>query len=361
MLAVGRPALKRGCCAGNDSIHYSAFTIRRPAWRCTKKANLTNDLDMKKITLRINKPCSEEWTGMQPGAEGRFCRSCAKTVVDFTLMSDAELLDFFRRASGPVCGRLTASQLDRELVRPGPTRSWSHRLFALVLPAWLLGCRPGGRSEVTTGTIKIAQSSSEAQPFANPERPAKSPSSQDAQNGGRADPAQSRELPSEKCKPQQGRERPASFLAAGDEGLPQVPTFDTLSAQGQQPSAVSSIKPEPLVAFLGDVSVGVRIEALRPALPLIRIIRDTVFRKFLVAPNPVRRGQQITIIPKGIEAGSYIISILSAGGEIILNTEQTIGEAPLPLALPQTASGTYYLSLFSKKNAKSHAQKLVVQ
>ena len=40
----------------------------------------------------IPSPCTESWDCMTSTKEGRFCQSCEKTVVDFTRMSDAELL-----------------------------------------------------------------------------------------------------------------------------------------------------------------------------------------------------------------------------------------------------------------------------
>lgn len=51
---------------------------------------------------------------MQPEGNGRHCDSCCKTVVDFTGMSDAGILDYFKQHSG-ICGRFTSGQLNRDL------------------------------------------------------------------------------------------------------------------------------------------------------------------------------------------------------------------------------------------------------
>jgi len=48
--------------------------------------------------------------------------ACQKTVVDFTLMSDAEIINYFSKATGTVCGRLAADQLNRKLEVPRPPR-----------------------------------------------------------------------------------------------------------------------------------------------------------------------------------------------------------------------------------------------
>src|SRR5579872_2081793 len=70
----------------------------------------------EKIELRIDSPCTESWDGMEPNQAGRHCLSCQKTVVDLTLMSDQEILDWLAIRHGSVCGRLREGQLNRELV-----------------------------------------------------------------------------------------------------------------------------------------------------------------------------------------------------------------------------------------------------
>ena len=46
----------------------------------------------KKIQLEIPEPCNKNWDKMTPFDKGRFCDSCQKAVVDFTGMSDAQLV-----------------------------------------------------------------------------------------------------------------------------------------------------------------------------------------------------------------------------------------------------------------------------
>jgi hypothetical protein len=63
------------------------------------------------ISLSIPKTCSENWNAFTPASAGGFCASCSKIVVDFTKMSDAEIVQFFRYPSVHVCGRFRADQL----------------------------------------------------------------------------------------------------------------------------------------------------------------------------------------------------------------------------------------------------------
>ena len=72
---------------------------------------------MKKLTCQISipKPCSESWENMQTNAQGRFCESCAKTVVDFSKMSDEAILKFLQKNSQHACGRFRNDQLNRPI------------------------------------------------------------------------------------------------------------------------------------------------------------------------------------------------------------------------------------------------------
>lgn len=67
---------------------------------------------MEKLQLTIPKPCHENWNKMQPEEKGRFCQSCAKTVIDFTKSSEAEISKYFHENnSKKTCGRFKKEQL----------------------------------------------------------------------------------------------------------------------------------------------------------------------------------------------------------------------------------------------------------
>ena len=86
--------------------------------------------------LSIPQPCAESWAAMMPTATGRHCAACAKTVVDFTLKTDAEILAYLAgAANGRTCGRFAAGQLERPLQRAvpaAPSARWRAWLAALV-------------------------------------------------------------------------------------------------------------------------------------------------------------------------------------------------------------------------------------
>jgi hypothetical protein len=76
---------------------------------------------------------------MTPTAAGRHCAACQKTVVDFTLKTDAEILAYLAKAAGSrTCGRFAAGQLERPLQRAAPVapaarwRAW----LAAAVAVW---------------------------------------------------------------------------------------------------------------------------------------------------------------------------------------------------------------------------------
>jgi len=92
----------------------------------------------KKFQLQIPEPCHENWNKMAPGDKGRFCGSCQKTVVDFTEMSDMQLVAFFKKPStGSVCGRFYNDQLDRDYGIPKKRLPWLKYFFQFSIPVFL--------------------------------------------------------------------------------------------------------------------------------------------------------------------------------------------------------------------------------
>lgn len=93
---------------------------------------------MERFKLDIPKPCHESWEKMTPDGNGRFCTSCAKTVVDFTGMKAVEIRDYFVAHQGErVCGRFRNKQLDSIVITIPRHVMFSqtqfHRIFLLAL------------------------------------------------------------------------------------------------------------------------------------------------------------------------------------------------------------------------------------
>ncbi|WP_343673159.1 carboxypeptidase-like regulatory domain-containing protein [Chitinophaga sp.] len=92
---------------------------------------------MKKLTISIPEPCTVPLQNMTPMPGGRYCSSCQKQVIDFTGMTDQQMMAYFEKHQG-CCGSLLPSQLDREIVE-NPGKRWMPAailagVLALVMP-----------------------------------------------------------------------------------------------------------------------------------------------------------------------------------------------------------------------------------
>lgn len=83
------------------------------------------------LKLSIPQPCHEDWDKMNPNEQGRHCNACAKTVVDFTAMSDDDVRDFFlNKTTERVCGRFKQKQLQQIVI------DLPQNIFRIEMPVW---------------------------------------------------------------------------------------------------------------------------------------------------------------------------------------------------------------------------------
>lgn len=117
--------------------------------------------------ISIPKPCHENWDKMTPEQTGRFCNSCAKSVVDFTGMKASEIQHFFVENQGQkVCGRFKKEQLDSVIIEIPREVLFSqvqfHKMFLLSLlvcmGTTLFSCQnPNGNSQAID-KVKVVDS-----------------------------------------------------------------------------------------------------------------------------------------------------------------------------------------------------------
>ena len=80
---------------------------------------ISNSMKQQHYSLKINKPCGQNWSTMTQSNLGKFCSHCSKTVIDFTSLNNAELLQHINQAQ-PLCVRLTNQQLNSVLTTTKP-------------------------------------------------------------------------------------------------------------------------------------------------------------------------------------------------------------------------------------------------
>ena len=111
------------------------------------------------IQISIPEPCPQAWDDMQPMQGGKHCAHCQKTVMDFTRMTDTQLLAYFQKNTESTCGRLTAEQVNR-IIRPVEVQrsNWWSQLAAGVLLALGLSRNAGAQIKNNKQNIETPQS-----------------------------------------------------------------------------------------------------------------------------------------------------------------------------------------------------------
>ena len=114
---------------------------------------------MNTLSVQISTPCLEKWSGIKSAGGGGFCGSCQKTVMDFAIMTDAEVISAMSQRKEGVCGRFRAEQLNRPLRGCSPVSRTPQRFWSL-LTAGLLGWYTTP-AQVNAPEIKTTKSSAE--------------------------------------------------------------------------------------------------------------------------------------------------------------------------------------------------------
>jgi len=83
--------------------------------------------------ISIPKPCTQNWADMHIVAQGGFCQSCQKTVIDFTKLSNEEILTTLL-STDSACGRFSPVQLStlNASLYASPIPGFSWKKFGMV-------------------------------------------------------------------------------------------------------------------------------------------------------------------------------------------------------------------------------------
>lgn len=102
---------------------------------------------MKQIKL-IN-PCQTSVENLTAASGGHWCAECQKTVIDYSSMSDGEMLNHIAK-HGLGCGQFRDDQLERELIPTKAKKKLNAFYYLPILIAFLFKapkssaqCRPG--------------------------------------------------------------------------------------------------------------------------------------------------------------------------------------------------------------------------
>ena len=88
------------------------------------------------FSLTIPTPCHEKWEEFTPADKGRFCGSCQKIVIDFSVMGEEEIKNYFLQKRDNVCGRFNTTQLKHYTHTPPKKYHWKLAAVFALFSLW---------------------------------------------------------------------------------------------------------------------------------------------------------------------------------------------------------------------------------
>jgi hypothetical protein len=354
------------------------YVILPPAASYMQIRRMTKDLQ-----LGIPKPCSENWNHMSPEANGRFCSACQKTVLDFTAMDDNEILQWIaNHQQGAACGRFRPDQLNRPIIIPPEKKNrwpyWHYLIAGLLFS-----------SEVAAQTKPATPPMSQQIP-SNPQNniilgkikamPESKPSTDSIR--GRVMDANGQPVLYASIKYKNAHvvvsdgngyfSIPANRVSQQDTLFITAVGYNSVSipvAQWDQTGQIQLILIPMKEAVLGDVSVVVTVRKRKPLADTLSIFKDTLAAIGLtksaltIYPNPVAKGNSVTVAAKLDQTGTYTIQLFSIDG-ILMQTTQINGAPKTPtfsINIPGNMTpGTYIVRLSHPALTKCYTQQIVV-
>jgi len=360
----------------------------------------------RKFQIEIPKPCHENWNKMTPVEQGRFCGSCQKAVFDFTGMSDAQLVAFFKKPStGSVCGRFENDQLGREITLPKKRIPWFKYALQICLPVFLTTSKaisqgelkltvkekngtctkPSDRSDVILGQISppiiktqlignVINEDGEPIPFA-------SVTIKDSKKGANCDAKGYFEIETNHTQKfitliisSVGYEQKEKVVSNNpgsmnriilnresvilDEVVVNASTV-TVGRLGTTGTVVISDEQQTTTGMLG----GVCIRSVTKDSLLTTIKNFFIKDSLRVYPNPARSGTELKIEIRNKITGDIQVELLNLSGQLISASKINNYEknSLLTYQLPNVLAGAYLLRLTNRVSGKTQTEKIIIQ
>lgn len=346
---------------------------------------------MQQLHLSIPEPCHENWLQMTPTEQGRFCNACAKQVVDFSNMSDDQVLNYFSTIKNEkVCGRAYPDQLDRAITIPQVPKKklfwyWNYitMLFLFFSKANSAKAQLGKiavRSVKTDSTIQTVPITKRSAPFPAKHVPIKMGYVSSVSHHTASPLFVVDGIPYPKGLPDNFNSESianVSVLKAADAaaifgiegGAGAILITTKAKAEVPKYKELDSVK---IISYSSRICHSEIMGAMRASKIVsqitikdsIKILAAKVTGKFKVYPNPVKKGTPFNISLQLQEAGAYEIQIIDAGGRMVLQQQISAADKQYTGQLQSSStwgSGVYYLRVFNSKNKMVGTNSVLVQ
>jgi hypothetical protein len=316
----------------------------------------------KQVYIQVPEPCHEDWSKMTQMEQGRFCRSCAKEVVDFSVMSDQEIIDFLSKPRGKTCGNFSNDQLNRAIKEPTPPakkRGWAIVLSFLITLAG--ACKL--RSDATRGKIEATAGVMMVEGCRAPEH---LNNTEDTTAAISQPPEIVIEEPMLK-----GEIATVGVMDVAEVYCEKPIIADQILEVADTAREDTTYLPHVIVTGYGrtkrrQVAGGISIiEAKQLSIipkvvdTLSRLVRSNELRLY---PNPATKAGFVNVIPG--EAASYELMLMNSQGQSIsrykfsISSKDQVYKLELPASI---AAGMYYIAIINEQTRKQVTQKLIVQ
>lgn len=343
----------------------------------------------RSLQLNIAEPCHENWQNMTQQEQGRFCGSCQKTVVDFTMMSDQEVLNYFLKADHNVCGRFANDQLNKELKVTKNKKRFSWAYVWNILVAMFLAVKAEAQADpiikkpvepvkeisIKLGKVAYVPPANNGKPVVikglvideTNNQPVVGASIRiiGTEGGCMANTAGKFSLKTEKKKVMA-----LEFSAIGYETQTlEVTEFTNLQdVQVSLKPAFSGLQEVTVVASGTIMGRLMTRCTMTVGEKVLRNVNDWVpaalKNDVKVYPNPVVRGNSLTVSLSFKQAGAYKLEILNAAGQVmqvqplLMQTKEQVIDLHTQVSW---SAGIYWLRISSPNTKNVYQSKLLIK
>ena len=342
------------------------------------------------IKLTIPEPCHENWQNMQSNNEGRHCMSCQKTVVDFSLMTDKEILDYVTSKGDNLCGRFDPHQLNRGL-QENKSRNRFFWAYAWALAAigffWTGKAKAQGgikaekitkiveKPSVIMGDIDFVEVDKIKATVVDETTGLPVPFASVSFKKG---PMISADAAGEfNLEPYKNSWRVLTVTAVGygsqtirvDKNTSGAITI-YLKPEAEELEAVevsaivgrSRKNVNCYLGFVGGVSIGREVSSTEK---MTRVAREWFPKKDVIAyPNPLSAGSSMKVDLKLKETGQYRLELIDANGKIVWIRSMNIPAKEFAISVPTQltwSAGVYWLRIAGTHTKNVYNSKVVIQ
>lgn len=353
---------------------------------------------MQKLQLSIPEPCHQDWNDMSPNEQGRFCGSCAKTVIDFSAMTDTQLILYFENLKNEnVCGRVYPDQLNRSISTMQAPRKKIIWYWQYLIAFFMMF----GKGQQAKAQGKIVLPTTQ-----QPDTTKETPETVHIIMGGmrrRPLPPKTKAIAAtlpqyfitdEKQQPIAGASvqllPQGTWLVSDSNGrinlglnhtikslrissigfeektiaLKQIPENNII----QLTAKAQSLENVVVKADVDTRKLGGMMGGLWISRTIVFSVKDSVENIFNPAisihPNPVAKGGPLNLSLSLKNAGKYLIQVADASGKIVLQQNYKAVDKKITQQIPMPAglsSGIYFVSVVDEKGKIVGTSKLVVQ